>query len=63
MNDTIDEKELLERIVTLEKKVKLVDGRYRKIRKLFTKVVMLSILVLAILILNTYYDWRIHGWR
>lgn len=61
MNDTIPEKELLERIVVIETKVKLVDSRYRKIRKLFTKVVILSILVLATLIVHVYLRWSEYG--
>lgn len=63
MEAKIDQKELLERIVKLEQNVILNTKLRQKVRKLFTKIVILFILVLATLIAHTYLSWREYGWR
>lgn len=63
MDDKVDNKELLERIVKLEQNVILNTKLRKRVYNLFTKIVILFILVLAILIAHTYVSWREYGWR
>lgn len=54
---------MLGRITNLEISVKNIGLEKRNNKRGFHFITLLIILDIAILIVNTVFDWRAHGWR
>lgn len=54
---------MLSRITNLEISVKNIGLEKRKNKRGFHFITLLIILDIVILIVNTVFDWRAHGWR